>query len=117
MLWRLQTAPHRRVQRAEALLRAAAGVVNTRITAGRGGRVDGAGLAGRFAQDGLAKLGEVREGRAVSRRTRRVKFHDFLHLTQHSKPDGQTQLVVPHDGHEGRAITGLWRSASGPHEA
>src|SRR5215467_11407258 len=63
-LARAQSAPHRQVQRPKALLLAADGVANTRIA-------DEVGVAAvtvrawrnRFAEEGLAKLGEVRKGR------------------------------------------------------
>jgi transposase len=64
MLARSQTAPHREVQRARALLLAAGGVANTRIAEQVG--VSAATVAAwrqRFTDEGVAKFGEVRSGR------------------------------------------------------
>ena len=63
-LSRSQTAAHRQVQRAKALLAAADGVANTRISAEVGVTpVTVRAWRDRFLEDGLARLGEVREGR------------------------------------------------------
>ncbi|MPV50910.1 helix-turn-helix domain-containing protein [Pseudactinotalea sp. HY160] len=62
-LSRSQSAAHRQVQRAKALLLAADGVANTRISAEVGVTpVTVRAWRERFAEDGLAKLGEVRDG-------------------------------------------------------
>src|SRR5664279_2607420 len=91
VLARSQTAPHRQVQRAEALLLAADGIANTRIAARVG--VNASTVRAwrvRFAQDGLAKLGKVREGRGRKSTIPQDKIDEIVELTQHSKPDGQT---------------------------
>lgn len=63
-LSRSHTAAHRQVQRAKALLMAADGVANTRISEQVGvTAVSVRSWRKRFEQDGLAKLGQVREGR------------------------------------------------------
>ena len=91
MLARSQIAPHRQVQRAEALLLAADGVANTRIAARVGVNASTVrAWRARFAEDGLAKLGKVREGRGRKSTIPQDKIDEIVELTQHSKPDGQT---------------------------
>jgi len=115
VLARSQTAPHRQVQRAEALLHAADGVANTRIAARVGVNASTVrAWRARFAEDGLAKLGKVREGRGRKSTIPQDKIDEIVELTQHSKPDGQTALVVSHDGQEGRGIASDGTTASGP---
>ena len=61
---RSQTAPHRQVQRAKALLLAADGVANTRIAAQVGVKpATVRAWRARFEEEGLKKLGKVRSGR------------------------------------------------------
>src|SRR5664279_1400216 len=91
VLARSQTAPHRQVQRAEALLLAADGIANTRIAARVG--VNASTVRAwrvRFAEDGLAKLGKVREGRGRKSTIPQDKIEEIVELTRHSKPEGQT---------------------------
>jgi transposase len=91
VLSRSQTAPHRQVQRAEALLLAADGTANTRIAVQVG--VKPATVRAwrtRFEQEGLAKLGKVRAGRGRKSSIPQEKIDEILHLTQHFKPAGQT---------------------------
>jgi transposase len=91
VLARSQIAPHRQVQRAEALLLAADGVANTRIAARVGVNASTVrAWRARFAEDGLAKLGKVREGRGRKSTIPQDKIDEIVELTQHSKPDGQT---------------------------
>jgi transposase len=91
VLARSQTAPHRQVQRAEALLLAADGVANTRIAQQVG--VKAATVRSwrfRFAEEGLAKLGKVRSGRGRKSSIPQDKIDEIVELTRHSKPAGQT---------------------------
>ena len=91
MLARSQTAPHRQVRRAEALLLAAAGVANTRIAARVGVNASTVrAWRGRFAEDGLAKLGKVREGRGRKSTIPQAKIDEIVELTRNGKPAGQT---------------------------
>src|SRR5215471_6313465 len=61
---RSQSAAHRQVQRARALLLAADGQANTHIAESVGVTVGTVrSWRERFAEDGLARLGEVRRGR------------------------------------------------------
>jgi transposase len=88
---RSQTAPYRQVQRARVLLLAGAGVANARIaeqvavtaTTVRAWR-------SRFEQDGLAKLGKVRDGRGRKPAIPQDKIEEIVELTRHGKPAGQT---------------------------
>jgi len=91
VLTRSQTAPHRQVQRAKALLLAGDGVANTQIA----GRVDVKAATvrawrARFAEDGLAKLGKVRAGRGRKSSIPQSKIEQIVELTRNSKPAGQT---------------------------
>jgi len=91
VLARSQTAPHRQVQRAEALLLAAEGVANTPIASQVG--VNPATVRAwrsRFAQEGLAKLGKVRSGRGRKSTIPQAKIDQIVELTLNSTPPGQT---------------------------
>ena len=90
-LSRSQTAPHRQVQRAKALLLAADGVANVRIAAQVGVKpATVRAWRARFAEEGLAKLGKVRAGRGRKSTIPQQKIDEIVHLTRHSTPDGQT---------------------------
>lgn len=90
-LARSQTAPHRQVQRAKALLMAGDGMANAHIaddleitvTTVRAWRE-------RFAEDGLAKLGEVRAGRGRKPSISDEQVEEIVRLTLHEKPAGHT---------------------------
>lgn len=91
VLARSQIAPHRQVQRAEALLLAADGVANTRIAEQVG--VNPSTVRAwrtRFADDGLAKLGKVRAGRGRKSTISQDTIEEIVELTRNSKPAGQT---------------------------
>jgi len=91
VLARSQTAPHRQVQRAEALLLAADGVANTRIAEQVG--VNPSTVRAwrtRFAEEGLAKLGRVRAGRGRKSTIAQDTIEEIVELTRNSKPAGQT---------------------------
>jgi transposase len=91
VLARSQTAPHRQVQRAEALLLAADGVANTRIAQQVGVKAATVrSWRSRFAEEGLAKLGKVRSGRGRKSSIPQDKIDEIVELTRHSKPAGQT---------------------------
>lgn len=90
VLARSQTAPHREVQRARALLLAVEGMANTRIAAQVG--VSPATVAAwraRFADQGMAKLGQVRKGRGRKPSIPQAKIDEIVELTKNSKPDGE----------------------------
>jgi transposase len=91
VLARAQSAPHRQVQRARALLMAADGVANTRIAARVGvTAVTVRAWRKRFGEDGLAKLGEVREGRGPKPSIPAETVEAIVEATLHSRPTGQT---------------------------
>jgi transposase/transposase-like protein len=88
---RSQTAPYRQVQRARVLLLAADGVANARIAVQVG--VNATTVRAwreRFAQDGLAKLGKVREGRGRKPVIAQATIDEIVRLTQQETPAGQT---------------------------
>jgi transposase len=90
-LARSQTAPHRQVQRAEALLLAGDGLATTRI--GQRVGVKAATVRAwraRFAEEGLAKLGKVRAGRGRKSTIPQAKIDEIVELTRTSTPAGQT---------------------------
>ena len=90
-LTRSQTAPMREVQRAKVLLLAADGVANEQIAAGVGvSPTTVRAWRARFAEEGLAKLGQVRRGGAPSRRSPRSRWTQIVHDTLNSKPRGET---------------------------
>jgi transposase len=88
---RAQAVPHRQVQRAQALLLAADGVANTQIAAEVGvTAVTVRSWRARFSEEGLARLGEVREGRGRKPTIPEQTVQAIVHATLHSTPKGQT---------------------------
>jgi transposase len=86
-----RTAPYRQVQRARVLLLAGEGVANAQIAVRTG--VSPATVRAwrtRFAQEGLAKLGKVREGRGRKSNIPQDKVEEIVELTRNSTPAGQT---------------------------
>ncbi|MFZ5871977.1 MAG: IS630 family transposase [Actinomycetota bacterium] len=95
VLARASAAPHRQVQRARALLMAADGVANTRIAAEVGvTAVTVRAWRERFAEEGLAKFGEVRPGRGPKPSIPAETVEAIVHATLHSTPKGQTHWSV-----------------------
>jgi transposase len=91
VLARSQTAPHRQVQRAEALLWAGDGIANAQIAQRLGVRAATVrAWRARFVEDGLAKLGKVRAGRGRKSSIPQSKVDEIVELTRNSKPVGQT---------------------------
>jgi homeodomain-containing protein len=91
MLAKSTTAPHRDVVRARALLLAADGVANTRIAEQAGvSAVTVRAWRERFATEGLAKFGRVREGRGRKPSISAEKVEAIVHATLHDKPPGET---------------------------
>ncbi|MEO6884656.1 MAG: IS630 family transposase, partial [Jatrophihabitantaceae bacterium] len=90
-LARSQAAPHRQVQRAEALLLAGDGVANSQIAQRVGVKTATVrAWRARFAEDGLAKLGKVRAGRGRKSNIPQSKIEEIVELTRNCKPAGQT---------------------------
>jgi transposase len=86
-----RTAPHREVTRARALLLAGGGLANTAIAARLG--VSPASVVAwraRFAEDGLAKLTQVRAGRGRRPSIPAEKVEAIVHATLHETPPGET---------------------------
>ena len=91
VLARSFTAAHREVQRAKVLLLAGEGVANSQIAARVGVTpVTVRSWRGRFASEGLAKFGQVREGRGRKPVISAEKVEEIVRLTQHEKPSGAT---------------------------
>jgi transposase len=90
-LSRSQTAPHRQVQRARALLRAADGVANMRIAEQVGVSPSTVqAWRARFAEEGVSKLGKVRPGRGRKAAIPQSKIDEIVELTRNSTPEGET---------------------------
>ena len=90
-LARSQSAAHREVVRAKALLMAADGVANTAIAASLS--VSPASVRSwreRFTEEGLAKLGQVRKGRGRKPSIPQSKIDEIIDLTQNYRPKGET---------------------------
>src|SRR5450756_1610910 len=88
---RSSSAAHREVQRAKVLLMAAEGVANSTIAASVGVTpVSVRAWRDRFAIEGLAKLGVVRQGRGRKPVLSAEKVEEIVRLTQHKKPSGAT---------------------------
>jgi transposase len=86
-----KTAPHRDVMRARALLLAVDGVANTRIAKQVGvSAMTVRAWRERFAIEGLAKFGRVREGRGRKASISAEKIEAIVEATLHSKPPGET---------------------------
>src|SRR3954451_11880724 len=88
---RSQSGAHREVVRAKALLMASQGDANSAIAQALS--VSPASVANwraRFAQDGMARLGQVRKGRGRKPSIPQETIEEILDLTQNYRPQGQT---------------------------
>src|SRR6187397_1331044 len=88
---RSPSAPHREVVRARALLMAADGLANTAIA--RALSVSPASVSGwrtRFAEEGLVKFAQVREGRGRKKTIPQEKIDEIVELTLNYRPEGET---------------------------
>src|SRR5207342_2213651 len=88
---RSPSAPHREVVRARALLMAADGLANTAIA--RAVSVSPASVDGwraRFAEEGLVKFAQVREGRGRKTTIPQEKIDEIVDLTLNYRPQGET---------------------------
>jgi len=91
VLARSSTCAHREVQRAKVLLMAADGVANSQIAANVGVTpVTVRSWRDRFASEGLAKFGQVRQGRGRKPGISTEKVEEIVRLTMHEKPAGAT---------------------------
>ena len=114
-LARAHSAPHRQVQRAKALLLAADGVANTRIADELGvTAVTVRAWRNRFAVEGLAKLGEVRQGRGPKPSIPVEKVEEIVQATLHSKPKGEThwstRSMAKHAGVSRNTVQRIWKA-------
>ena len=90
-LARSQSGAHREVVRAKALLMAADGASNATIARALSlSRGTVANWRARFAEDGLVKFGQVREGRGRKPSIPQSKIDEILDLTQNYRPKGET---------------------------
>jgi transposase len=90
-LSRSQTATHREVQRARALVLAADGVANTRIGAQLGvSPTTVSNWRERFVSDGLKGIGVIRPGRGRRPSIPAEKVAEIVRLTLHETPEGET---------------------------
>jgi Homeodomain-like domain len=90
-LARSQSGAHREVVRAKALLMVADCMANTKIAASLS--VSPASVKSwrdRFAEEGLAKLGQIREGRGRKPSIPQSTIDEIVDLTQDHRPKGQT---------------------------
>ena len=115
VLARAQSAPHRQVQRAKALLLAADGVATTRIADEVGvTAVTVRAWRNRFAEEGLAKLGEVRKGRGPKPSIPAEKVEEIVQATLHSKPKGEThwstRSMAKHAGVSRNTVQRIWKA-------
>ena len=88
---RSQSAPHREVVRARALLMAADGLANTAIA--RELSVSPASVSGwraRFAEVGLGKFAQVREGRGRKKTIPQETIDEIVDLTLNYRPQCET---------------------------
>src|SRR6516164_11571727 len=115
VLARARSVPHRQVQRAKALLLAADGVANNRIADEVGvTAVTVRAWRNRFAEEGLAKLGEVRQGRGPKPSIPVEKVEQIVAATLHSKPKGQThwstRSMAAHAGVSRNTVQRIWKA-------
>jgi transposase len=90
-LIRSHTAPHRDVQRAQALLMAADGFANTRIAREVGvSPTTVSNWRGRFGEDGLKDFSSVKPGRGRKPSIPASKVEEIVRLTMQQTPEGQT---------------------------
>ncbi|UZG60459.1 IS630 family transposase [Rhodococcus opacus] len=88
---RSQSGAHREVVRAKALLMAADGQANAAI--GRALSVSPGSVSNwraRFVEDGVARLGEVRQGRGRKASIPQETIEKIVDLTQNYRPEGET---------------------------
>ncbi|MGH3521865.1 MAG: IS630 family transposase, partial [Mycobacterium sp.] len=114
-LSRSQTAPARQVTRAKALLMAADGVANEHIAASVGvSPTTVRAWRTRFAEEGLAKLGQVRKGRGPKPSITSEQVEQIVHDTLHCKPRGEThwstRSMADHAGVSRSTVQRIWRA-------
>src|SRR6476659_3104290 len=122
---RSPSAPHREVVRARALLMAADGLANTAIARAVSVSVSVSpasvsGWRARFAEEGLVKFAQVREGRGRKKTIPQEKLDEIVDLTLNYRPAGEThwscRTMAGADGVSKSTVQQVW-SARGlkPH--
>ncbi|MGY4650332.1 transposase [Mycobacterium sp. URHB0021] len=118
---RSQSAPHREVVRARALLMAADGRANTAIAESLSvspGSVSS--WRARFAEEGLVKFAQVREGRGRKKTIPQDKIDEIVDLTLNYRPEGEThwscRTMAAATGVSKSTVQQVW-SARGPQTA
>jgi transposase len=114
-LSRSQTAPQRQVMRAKALLMAADGVANEHIAVAVGvSPTTVRAWRSRFAEEGLAKFGQVRKGRGPKPSITPAQVEQIVHDTLHAKPKGETQWstrsMARHAGVSRSTVARIWHA-------
>jgi transposase len=114
-LSRSQTAPQRQVLRAKALLMAADGQANERIAAAVGvSPTTVRAWRARFAEEGLARLGQVRKGRGPKPSITPAQVDQIVHDTLHAKPKGEThwstRSMARHAGVSRSTVARIWHA-------
>ena len=114
-LSRSQTAPQRQVLRAKALLMAAEGQANERIAAAVGvSPTTVRAWRARFAEEGAARLGQVRKGRGPEPSITREQVEQIVHDTLHAKPKGEThwstRSMARHAGVSRSTVARIWHA-------
>jgi transposase len=90
-LSRARSAKHHDVQRARALLLAADGVANTQIGAELGvSPTSVSNWRARFADEGLALFGPIRQGRGRKPSIPKEKVEEIVQATLHERPEAET---------------------------
>ena len=114
-LSRSQTAPQRQVLRAKALLMAADGQANERIAAAVGvSPTTVRAWRSRFAEEGVARLGQVRKGRGPKPSITPEQVEQIVHDTLHAKPKGETdwstRSMARHAGVSRSTVARIWHA-------
>ena len=110
---RSQTAPHREVVRARALLATADGVANTRIAADLGVTVVSVrAWRARFESEGLSTWGKIARGRGRKASIPQAKIDEIVELTLHYVPEGHThwscRVMAEHAGVSAATVQRTW---------
>ena len=110
-----QTAPHREVQRAKALVLAADGMATYRVAAEVG--VSPASVAKwrtRFAEEGLRDLGKVRKGRGRKPTIPQAKVEAIVRATTDTTPPASThwstRTMARAQGVSATTVQRIWSS-------
>ena len=114
-LSRSQTAPQRQVLRTKALLMAADGQANEHIAAAVGvSPTTVRAWRARFAEEGVARLGQVRKGRGPKPSITPAQVEQIVHDTLHARPKGEThwstRSMARHAGVSRSTVARIWHA-------